>query len=123
MGVDVEQLRAPSSRWRELVDALFLDSELIVDRVVASLVDRPRCHRTTSSELRPGVQATIAHLIREMHEGHLPEAASPRTLVAFTELGERQARQGATMSDLVHSWRVCGHELIRRAREVTSDDP
>ncbi|HEX2805641.1 MAG TPA: helix-turn-helix domain-containing protein, partial [Kineosporiaceae bacterium] len=63
------------------------------------------------------------HLIREMHDGHLPGEVSARTLAAFTELGERQARQGATMSDLVHGWRVCGDELIRRAREVTSDDP
>jgi hypothetical protein len=123
VGVDVEQLRAPSSPWRELVDMLFLDTDVIVDRAVACLLERPGCYRATAAELRPAVQTTIAHLIREMHDGHLPGDASHRTLVGFTELGERQARQGATMSDLVHGWRVCGEELIHRAREVTSTDP
>jgi hypothetical protein len=123
MGVDVEQMRAPSSRWRGLVGALFVDSDLIVDRVVACLLERPGGYRATSAELRPGIQATVAQLTRQMDDGHLPDEASPRTLAAFAELGEQQARQGATLADLVHGWRVCGDELVRRAREVTADDP
>ena len=123
MGVDVEQLTAPSSRWHDLVDALFLDRDLIVERAMTCLLERPGC-ATTTADLRRLAATTIEHLILQMHDGQLVDEPSHRaaTLTAFSQLGERQARQGATMSDLVHGWRVCGDELIRRGREVTADD-
>ena len=113
MGVDIEQLRTTSSPWRELVDALFVDTDRIVARVLERL-------DPASAELRAGVRLVLGQLLQEMHGGRLPGDPSGRALAAFTEFGEQQARLGATVSDLLHDWRVCGDELVRRARELAA---
>src|SRR5450755_1856481 len=123
MSVEVHsQRQLPTSSWRQLIDALWLDADLIVDRSVARLLAAPGYRRMTADEIRGGVRLNVRLVLDQLRDA--PSGQPPqRGLAACADLGGQRARQGAAVTDLVHGWRVGSDEVTRRARELVDPSP
>jgi hypothetical protein len=120
MGVDVEQVRLTGAEWRQLLGQLAFDAERIADRLVRRLGALPSYRPLAVDDLRPGALTAVRTLL-EVLPTNGSERRAPHGLL--TRLGETRARQGVSAGDLVLGWHAACDEIVRRARELLTDEP
>ncbi len=86
------------------------------DRAVARLIaEAPGYVTVPPEELRPVVRGNVAAVLRDM-------AADDAELVEmFREAGRVRARQGVSVEDMLHGWRIGLDELRRTARACATE--
>jgi hypothetical protein len=103
--------------WDALFDALLGEHEMLSRRVRETLqAELPVYRSLPREELEADVRLEVERVIRSARAGRT--AVSDRELADLAEVGERRARQGVALDDMLRAWRIGVQVLVSYAREV-----
>jgi hypothetical protein len=100
----------------DLLAAVQSRLEETTDRAVARMIDEAAGYRRVPpEELQPVVRGNLAAILEDV------AADGSERVELFREAGRVRARQGVSVEDMLHGWRIGLDELRRTARECVAD--
>ncbi|WP_409333147.1 PucR family transcriptional regulator [Trujillonella humicola] len=109
---------------QDLVDDLLARTDGLVEGMLGAMRGRPSYANVPEHEVRASVRRHVLRLTEHLRAGDGP--MNPADEAWFRDVGEQRARQGVTVEDLVHVWKVT-FDLLRahvlQAVDLLADHP
>ncbi|HEY6396382.1 MAG TPA: hypothetical protein VIX82_02900, partial [Solirubrobacteraceae bacterium] len=103
--------------WNQLFDALIAESELLAARIRDAMqAELPSYRGFPAVALDADVGVEVGRVLESARAGQA--AVSESELAALAEIGERRARQGVPVDEMLRAWRIGVQVAVRFAREV-----
>ncbi len=100
-----------------LLEELLEGKDAIADRVVTRVrAEMPNFEAVPLEEHKAGIATAVELIVRARLEDPAPSFGGGTTLLR--EIGERRARQGIPVDDLLRSWRLGIEETMSYARDI-----